>query len=83
MFKLKELVIAVVEWGNDQGAYRGKTTFTGDRGEITLNLNDEHIEQIFTTCASSIEETAKAAARFLHVEISEQRAKRLTAKKPT
>lgn len=81
MFKLKNLSISRQLWGDSVGEMTGNITFDGDRGEITLNLNQDHIEQIFMTCASSIEETAKAAARFLHVEISEQRTKRLADQK--
>ena len=72
--KMKSLRIDRKEWGDDAGKFYGKICFAGDRGEVVLNLNEHHIEQIFLTCAESIEETAKAAARFLHVEVQNQRA---------
>ena len=72
--KLKELRISRKDYGADEGKFYGKATFAGDRGEIALVLNEHHIEQIFLTCADSIEEVAKAAARFLHIEVQNQRA---------
>ncbi len=72
--KLKLLRIERKEYGPDAGQFSGKAVFDGDRGEVSLNLNAQHIEQMFLVCAASIEETAKAAARFLHVEIQNQRA---------
>ena len=73
--KLKELHIARnPSYSDNPGKFSGKAVFDGDRGEIALTLNEHHIEQIFLTCADSIEEVAKAAARFLHIEVQNQRA---------
>ena len=80
MMVLEELRIASnSQWSKEPGKFNGKAVFKGERGEVSLNLNDHHIEQIFLTCAASIEEVAKAAAKFLHVEVENQRA--LVAKK--
>ena len=65
--------IQLMEYGPNKGEHTGKATFTGKAGEVTLNLNNHHIEQIFLTCASSIEETAKAAARHLTMTVIEHR----------
>lgn len=75
MMVLEELRIARnSQWSKEPGKFNGKAVFKGERGEVSLNLNDHHIEQIFLTCAASIEEVAKAAAKFLHVEVENQRA---------
>lgn len=70
---LTKLEIRLMPYGPDEGKHVGKATFTGTAGEVTLNLNQHHIEQIFLTCASSIEETAKAAARHLTMTVIEHR----------
>lgn len=75
MMVLEELRIARnSQWSKEPGKFNGKAVFKGERGEVSLNLNDHHIEQIFLTCAASIEEVAKAAAKFLYVEVENQRA---------
>jgi hypothetical protein len=70
---LKDLRIQLMDYGPNKGEHTGKATFTGKIGEVTLRLNKDHIEQIFLTCASSIEETAKAAARHLTMTVIEHR----------
>lgn len=75
-----ELKIELARWGANKGKHVGEATFSGDAGTVTLNLNQDHIEQIFLTCAASIEETAKAAARHLTMTVIEHR-KELEAKK--
>lgn len=77
---LTELKIELARWGDNKGKHVGEATFTGDAGSVTLNLNQHHIEQIFLTCAASIEETAKAAARHLTMTVLEHK-KTLEAKK--
>ena len=76
---LTELKIELARWGESKGKHVGKATFVGNAGEVTLNLNQHHIEQIFLTCADSITETAKAAARHLTMTVIEHR-KELEAK---
>jgi hypothetical protein len=70
---LTDLRIQLMDYGPNKGEHTGKATFTGKTGEVTLRLNRDHIEQIFLTCASSIEETAKAAARHLTMTVIEHR----------
>ena len=70
---LTKLEIELARYGENKGKHVGKATFSGDAGGVTLNLNQHHIEQIFLTCASSIEETAKAAARHLTMSVIEHR----------
>ncbi len=70
---LTDLRIRLATYGENEGKHVGKATFTGKAGEVTLNLNQHHIEQIFLTCAESIEETAKAAARHLTMTVIEHR----------
>ncbi len=77
---LTKLQIEIQRWGEQKGQHTGAATFSGDAGEVTLHLNQHHIEQIFLTCASSIEETAKAAARHLTMTVIEHK-KTLEAKK--
>lgn len=66
---LTNLEIRLMEYGSNKGKHVGKATFSGEAGEVTLNLNDHHIEQIFKTCADSIVDTAKAAARHLTMTV--------------
>lgn len=70
---LTDLRIRLTDYGPDKGKHVGKATFTGDSGEVTLNLNQHHIEEIFRTCADSIVDTAKAAARHLTMSVIERR----------
>ena len=70
---LTELKIELARWGEHKGKHVGEATFAGDAGVVTLKLNQHHLDQIFLTCASSIEETAKAAARHLTMTVIEHR----------
>lgn len=69
---LQKLSIELERYGPMKGKYAGKATFSGDVGEVTLNLNEDHIEEIFRTCADSIIETSKAAARHLTCAVIDQ-----------
>ena len=62
--KLLSLSIDRKTYGADKGKFSGSATFTGDTGNITLNLNDHHIEQMLLVCADGIVDVAKAAARM-------------------
>jgi len=68
---LVSLTIELQRYGPEKGKHIGHATFSGEAGKVTLNLNDHHIEEIFRTCADSIIETAKAAARHLTVTVIE------------
>lgn len=70
---LTDLRIQLATYGPDKGKHTGKATFTGDAGEVTLNLNQHHIQQMFLTCADSIIDTAKAAARHLTMNVIEHK----------
>lgn len=70
---LTDLRIQLADYGPDKGKHVGKATFRGGAGEVTLRLNQDHIEQIFLTCAESITDTAKAAARHLTMSVIEHR----------
>lgn len=69
---LHELKIELERWGPNKGKYKGEATFSGDAGRVTLNLNEHHLEEIFRTCADSIVDTARAAARHLTMSVIEQ-----------
>jgi hypothetical protein len=69
---LTKLEIELIRWGDDKGKHAGKATFSGEAGSVTLNLNQHHIDEIFRTCAESIVDTAKAAARHLTMTVIEQ-----------
>ena len=69
---LTQLTIELVKWGEQKGKHIGVATFSGEAGTVTLNLNQHHIEEIFRTCADSIVDTAKAAARHLTLAVIEQ-----------
>lgn len=68
---LTKLEIRLMPYGPDEGKHVGKATFTGEAGEVTLTLNQDHINEIFRTCADSIVHTAKAAARHLTMTVIE------------
>lgn len=68
---LTELKIELARWGENKGKHVGTATFAGDAGTVTLNLNEHHLEQIFLTCADSIIETSKAAARHMTMTVIE------------
>jgi hypothetical protein len=70
---LTELKIELERFGENKGKHTGRATFTGEAGTVILKLNQHHIEQIFLTCADSITETAKAAARHLTMTVLEHR----------
>lgn len=69
---LQKLHIELEKYGPNKGKYVGSATFSGDAGLVTLNLNQDHIEEIFRTCAESIIETSKAAARHLTCAVIDQ-----------
>lgn len=70
---LKDLRITRKDYGPDVGKHTGTAQFTGDAGTVILNLNDDHIAEIFRTCADSIIETSKAAARHLTAQVIEHK----------
>lgn len=70
---LQKLEIELERWGANKGKYVGSAKFSGEAGDVTLNPNQHHIEEIFRTCGESIIETSKAAARHLtHAVIEHQ-----------
>jgi hypothetical protein len=71
---LQELKIEVERWGDNKGQYKGAAKFGDERGEVSLNLSPEHIDQIFHVCADGIIATAKRAAADMTVNIIEQAA---------
>lgn len=70
---LTKLEIELNRWGPNKGTHTGKAVFSGEAGEVSLNLNHDHIEEIFRTCADSIVDTAKAAARHLTMTVIEHK----------
>ena len=70
---LTKLEIELERWGPNKGTHTGTATFSGEPGEVSLTLNKRHIDEIFRTCADSIVEVAKAAARHLTTTVIEQR----------
>ena len=70
---LQRLSIELEKYGPDKGKHTGAAAFSGDTGTVILKLNQHHIEQIFLTCADSIVDTAKAAARHLTMTVIEHK----------
>lgn len=68
---LTDLRIRLMDYGPDKGKHVGEATFAGKAGSVTLRLNQHHIEELFRTCADSIIDTAKAAARHLTTTVIE------------
>lgn len=78
---LTELRIRLMDYGPDKGKHVGEITFSGDPGAVTLRLNNDHLDEIFRTCADSLIDTAKAAARHMVCRVIEQKreSEKLTA----
>lgn len=70
---LTDLRIRLDTYGPNEGRHSGQATFRGETGAVTLKLSNDHIKQIFATCADSIVENAKAAATLLTRECIEAR----------
>lgn len=70
---LEKLEIELERWGPNKGKHKGEATFSGKAGKVTLNLNQDHLDEIFRTCADSIIDTAKAAASHLTMTVIEHR----------
>lgn len=68
---LEKLEIELERYGPNKGKHKGSARFAGEAGTVTLNLNQDHLDQIFATCADSIIDTAKAAARHLTMTVIE------------
>lgn len=69
---LTELRISLRDYGPDKGKHIGYAKFSGDAGEVSLTLNQHHLDEIFRTCADSIIEVSKAAARHMTATVIEQ-----------
>lgn len=69
---LQELKIEIERWGENKGQYKGAAKFGDERGEVSLNLSSDHIDQIFRVCADGIIATAKRAASDMTANIIEQ-----------
>lgn len=70
---LTDLRITLMAYGPNKGCHVGTATFSDDTGEVKLTLNHHHIDEIFRTCADSIVDVAKAAARHLTARVIEQK----------
>lgn len=66
---LKDLRIQRELYGDKKDQYKGYATFDGEAGSVTLTLNKDHLDEIFKTCADSIIETSRAAARHLTLSL--------------
>jgi len=66
---LTRLTIELQTYGSDKGKHTGSAVFSGEAGTVSLKLNQDHIDEIFRTCADSIIETSKAAARHLTMSV--------------
>lgn len=82
---LQKLSIELNQYGEHKGKHTGTATFRGDAGTVILNLNQDHIDEIFRTCADSIIETSQAAARYLTHRVIEHRdaVQKILQKEPT
>jgi len=79
---LQKLSIELNQYGEHKGKHTGTATFKGDAGTVILNLNQDHIDEIFRTCADSIIETSQAAARHLtHRVIEHQKTVQIAVQK--
>lgn len=69
---LTDLRIELNAYGEYKGKYTGRAKFAGANGDVTVNLNEEHCEKIFLTCADAVLNTAKEAASYLVTAVIEQ-----------
>ncbi len=70
---LTNLEIKLNQWGENEGKHTGKAKFSGDAGEVVLNLTPAHCEKIFLICADGILTTAKNAAENLTLAVIEHK----------
>lgn len=70
---LTKLRIDKKQYGQDEGKYTGVAQFTGNAGDVALNLTPEMCDRIFLVCADGIIETAKEAAANLTCNVIEHR----------
>lgn len=68
MLNLKELRIERDIWAKEKGAFKGKATFEGAAGEVTINLTPELHHRLFLLCSEAIISTAKIGATALLIE---------------
>jgi hypothetical protein len=60
-----KLEIERERWGENKGKFKGQAIFDGATGSVSLNLNQDHCDEIFRICADGIVDVAKASARML------------------
>ena len=69
---LTDLRIELNTWGQSKGKYTGVAKFSDDTGEVSLKLNEDHVEKIFLVCSDAILEKAREAASYLVTAVIEQ-----------
>jgi len=69
---LQKLEVEIERWGENKGKYKGVVKFSDERGEVSLLLSPEHIEQMFRVCAGAIIETSKRCAEDMTCKVIEQ-----------
>ncbi len=63
--KLKELKIHRPAWGEHSGKIVGEVKFENDHGNITLQLTEDHCQEILQVCAVALVDSAKQSATQL------------------
>lgn len=67
-----DLRIRLMDYGPSKGKHVGEAKFSDETGNVTLTLNDHHVEEIFRVCADSIVEVSRAAARHMTARVIKQ-----------
>ena len=66
---LKELKIALQQYGDLKGTYLGEIEFTDKTGEIKINVSPEQCHKIFEIMADALVEQAQKAANIMTATI--------------
>lgn len=69
--RLTSLHVARVEYGSDKGELHGRVKFTGDVGNIEINLDARLSARIVTICAEAIVEASQATAALMAEDVIE------------
>lgn len=70
---LTELRIAKIKYGEREGQYEGKASFTGELGDVAIRMTPEMVERIFEIAADAIIAVSREAAQTMCCQVIQQR----------
>jgi hypothetical protein len=66
---LRSLTLERKTWGQDEGKFTGKASFTGPHADIAINLGPDHVRSILDMCADQLIETTRQVAGVIRDDI--------------